>query len=224
MVPGMSAPARTPPAGVLLDMDGLLLDSERVGMATFAHVAEQLGVSVAAEQYIQTIGLDRRGALQVLTDVLGTARAAAAFQQAWAEEYRRRTTVEAVPLRPGVPALLTRIAERGLPVAVATSTGTDAAERKLHLAGIREWFAHVVGGDQVEAGKPAPDIYLLGARRLGIDAAEGWAVEDSTNGVRAALAAGLTTFQVPDLVPVTDAVRELGHAIVASLEEVAALL
>jgi beta-phosphoglucomutase-like phosphatase (HAD superfamily) len=107
---------------------------------------------------------------------------------------------------------------------VATSTRQPRAQQRLAQAGLLGFFAVVVAGDEVENGKPAPDIYLEAARRLGIDPARSFALEDSHAGVRAAHAAGLKVIMVPDLLPATEEIEKLTHRVVPSLDAVLAVL
>jgi len=96
--------------------------------------------------------------------------------------------------------------------------------QKLTSTGLLPHFHEVVAGNEVQHTKPAPDIYLLAAQRLGVAPSQCVVLEDSVPGVRAALAAGMTPIQVPDLVIPDDAVRALGHRIVDSLVHAQALI
>jgi beta-phosphoglucomutase-like phosphatase (HAD superfamily) len=94
----------------------------------------------------------------------------------------------------------------------------------LRSAGVRDRFGVVVTGDQVARGKPAPDIYLEAARRLGVGSADCLALEDSDNGVRAACGAGMTTVMVPDLKPASPESRARAFRVVANLHEAKATI
>jgi HAD superfamily hydrolase (TIGR01509 family) len=124
-----------------------------------------------------------------------------------------------VPHQDGLLPLLEALAARSIPCAVATSTQNPRATRKLEHGGILRFFRHVVTGDQVVRGKPAPDIYLRALGMLGVGAAEAVALEDSPNGLRAAHAAGLRTFLVPDLAPIPEEVAPLAFHRCNSLHE-----
>jgi HAD superfamily hydrolase (TIGR01509 family) len=116
---------------------------------------------------------------------------------------------------PGVTALLEEILEAGVPVALASSSDRADIDHCLHAAGLDRYFSIRASGDEVAAGKPAPDLYLLACRRLGIGPTRCLAIEDSRHGVAAALAAGLAVAQV---LPNGGAARE-GVRGVASLTE-----
>jgi len=120
-------------------------------------------------------------------------------------------------LRPGVVDLLDHLRANGVPCAIATSTASPDAEQALTTAGLIGHFDVVVTRSDVANPKPAPDPYLLAAKRLGVRPAHCLAVEDSPNGIRAAAAAGMATVMVPDLLPATDETRALTVATLESL-------
>ena len=120
---------------------------------------------------------------------------------------------DGLPLKAGVRELLQDLSDIGVPMAVATSTRGERARIKLARSGIDGYFRHVVTSSDVSHSKPAPDLYLLAAERLGIPPRECVALEDSEYGVRAASAAGLRVIQVPDLVPATDLARSLAMVV-----------
>ena len=112
----------------------------------------------------------------------------------------------------------------GIPRAMATSTGRERATALLERAGLAGRFHAIVCGDDITRGKPAPDIFLVAARRLDAPSTSCLVLEDSEPGVRAAHAAHMKAVLVPDLAPVAPAARGLAWRIVANLEEVIPLL
>ena len=127
-------------------------------------------------------------------------------------------------VKDGVVELLEWLKEQGLPIAVATSTAKEVAQKKLELAGLSKYFDNLTTGCEVSHGKPDPEIYLLAASRLNVDPTKCIAFEDSNNGVRSAVAANMVTFQIPDLVEPCEEVRAFGHTIVPSLHHALAEL
>jgi HAD superfamily hydrolase (TIGR01509 family) len=125
-----------------------------------------------------------------------------------------------VPVKAGVPELLKELKARRIPMAVATSSRAPHALGHLGTAGLLDMFHAIVTRDDVKHPKPHPEPYLTAARHLGIAPANCLAIEDSHSGVRAAHAAGMQTIMVPDLIPPTDELRALCHAVMASLHEV----
>jgi len=221
----MSALAALPflPDAVVFDMDGLMIDSERVSIACWNEAALELAVPLPEGFFLRMVGMgdaDCRRLLEQHVDdnVLLDALFARSF-----DLYEARTQ-QGLPLRPGIMELLELLKAHAIPRAVATSTRQPRANRKLAAAGLLPFFDVVVTASDVAHPKPAPDIYLLAAQRLGQVPARCLALEDSPAGVRAALAAGLTAIQVPDLVAPDAELRALGHRIVGSLTDAHALL
>lgn len=210
------------PLAVVFDMDGLMLDSERALLGCLEHCARAQGFEVPRGLLLSLIGSSDAATRQRLADALGMERTDALLAASYA---RYDGIVETgVPLRPGIVELLELLMEHGVPRAVATATRQPLALRKLEAAGLLSCFNAVATSTEVVHSKPAPDIYLLAARKLDVDPAHCLALEDSPTGVRAALAAGMTTVQVPDLLAPDEQVRMLGHRIVGSLHEVRQLL
>jgi HAD superfamily hydrolase (TIGR01509 family) len=127
-------------------------------------------------------------------------------------------------LKPGVVELLDFLRARKVPCAVATSSAKEKANHHLEAAGIDRCFDVIVTRDEVARGKPFPDLYLHAAQRLGAAAECCLALEDSYNGVRAAAAAAMPVVMVPDLLPPTEEMRTLCHAILPDLHEVMEML
>jgi len=206
-------------AAALFDMDGLLLDTERVYLRTFLQAAEDLrfpfpdGLDAI---FRSMVGLRAKDSAQIMNEKLGVHVDVAAFNEAWSSH-----TVVALenemPLRETVRETLQRVAEAKIPCAVATSTRTSFAIDHLERAGIAGFFDVVIGGEQVSKGKPAPEIYLRAAEALGVDVTKCAAFEDSNTGIRAAVASGALAVQIPDMVAPTDEVRALGHSIAPDL-------
>lgn len=198
-------------------MDGLLLDSERLARAAFEEACQALGFAVPAETYLRCIGASWQETRVVLTEALGSAERYEVLSGRWESGYQARIDAGEVQLKPGARELLEDLESAGIPRAVATSTLRPTATRKLAGAGILSMFSCLICGDETPRGKPHPDPYLAAVAGLGTPAHRTWALEDSENGVRAANAAGLQVFQIPDLVPPSAELRSLGHTVAASL-------
>ncbi len=112
-------------------------------------------------------------------------------------EQLREVYRERLPLIPGAKAAVNRIAERW-PLGLASSSNRELIDLVLELAGLRDRFAATVSSEEVPRGKPAPDVYLETARRLGVDPTRTTAIEDSENGIRSAKAAGMTVIALPN--------------------------
>ncbi|HBN53970.1 MAG TPA: HAD family phosphatase [Stenotrophomonas sp.] len=212
----------TRPQALIFDMDGLMLDSERALLGCLAQAGSAAGHELPDDFLLSLIGSSDTFTRQRIAARIGASAVDALLQDSYA---RYDGLVAAgVPHRPGIIDLLDTLAAHGVPRAVATSTRRPLALRKLDSAGLLPYFEHVATSSDVAHAKPAPDIYLLAAAKLGVEPRHCLALEDSPTGVRAALAAGMTVIQVPDLLQPDADVRALGHAIVGSLHEVRGLL
>ncbi|WP_051207220.1 HAD family hydrolase [Saccharospirillum impatiens] len=186
---------------VLWDMDGVLLDSERLVQAVFTEVMANGGpVPDAERRYLETIGLNRAGLIQWFLSYVDSADSAEYWIDQTGDRYTERAKTELV-LKPGVVESLEHVARSGRRQMVVTSTRLALAEAKLERAGLRGYFESLLGGDQVTRGKPHPEPYLAGCTRLEVAPARSLVVEDSANGVLAGLAAGCNVLHVPDLLP-----------------------
>lgn len=221
----MSRPDALPflPEAVVFDMDGLMIDSERASISCWQQGAQELGIAVPDGFFLRMVGLGDADCRRLLEHALGDAPRIAALSARSHALYEARIE-HGLPLRPGTVALLELLQAHGVPRAVATSTRQPRASRKLQACGLLSWFPVVVSSSDVAQPKPAPDVYLLAAERLGLAPQRCLALEDSPVGIRAALAAGMLPIQVPDLVHPDAALRALGHRIVTSLHEVQVLL
>ncbi len=210
------------PRAVIFDMDGLMLDSERALLGCLAQAGGEAGHDLPEDFLLSLIGSSDALTRERIAGRVGRDAVEALLRESYAR-YDDLVAV-GVPHRPGVIDLLDTLAAHGVPRAVATSTRRPLALRKLETAGLLRYFEHVATSSDVAHPKPAPDIYLLAAHRLGVEPAHCLALEDSPTGVRAALAAGMRVIQVPDLLEPDAAVRALGHRIAGSLHEVRGLL
>ncbi len=204
----------------IFDMDGLLLDSERICMDCFLESCRSIGFEADPAIYICCIGSNVERTREILTEGYGESFRYDEVRSLWRRLYLKEVYEKPVPLKLGAKELLQKISHSGVPMGVATSTQYDLALIKLKNAGIFEYFDFVVAGDQVCKSKPDPEIYLTAANKHEVGVEQCIAFEDSENGVRAAYAAGISVIQVPDIVQPTDSLRSLGHTIVGSLCDV----
>ena len=216
------APLPFRPEAVVFDMDGLMLDSERAINDCMARASRELGHDLPDSLWLQMIGGGDGLCRRLLAERIGDD---ATIELLARTEVLYDVVADAgIDHRPGIIDLLDWLVARGIPRAVATSTRRPLAMRKLAAAGLLPYFDAVCTSSDVAAPKPAPDVYLLAASKLGIEPARCLVLEDSPTGVRAALAAGMTPVQVPDMLEPDAAARALGHRIVASLGDAHRLL
>lgn len=208
----------------IFDMDGLMLDSERLALDCWRAAALQLNVPMHEEAILGMVGMHVSRTQQWLLDQFGPDYPAAAMRAACHEIYLERTRQAPIPLRPGILELLNWLEENDIPKAVATSTQRAIALHHLEKAGLLPRFNLIVCGDDIAHPKPAPDIYHLAARQLGHASGQCIVFEDSDFGVMAAHTAGCQVIMVPDLRPASPQSRALNVTIVDSLHQALSLL
>lgn len=210
----------TEPLAYLFDMDGLLLDSERVAQGCFVETVVGFGIAPdRAEAFFRTlIGTSVAEGERMTRDFLPDHVPAAEVERQWNAAYEARIA-GGVPLRPTVAETLQRLSGQGARMAVVTSTRGARARGKLAVSGIAEHFEFVLGGDEVSANKPDPAPYQEAAAQMGLRARDCAAFEDSDRGIASAVAAGCRAVQVPDLRPEHVPLPALGQGIARSLAE-----
>jgi len=212
-----------PVEAVIFDMDGTLIDSESVYIAGMQDAARTLQLELPLSLCHAMVGVPSRECNQMLEEHYGAGFDLAVFRGHFSTSVQRRMS-ERVPIKAGVVELLDFLAARGLPLAIATSAGRATAERNLGRAGLLDRFTALATRDDVEHAKPAPDVYLEAARRLGVAPRHCVAFEDSSIGVLAAHAAGMRTVMVPDILPPTDEARAKCLHVAQDLHEVLRLM
>lgn len=194
--PGRSAGSA--PAAILWDLDGTLLDSEKLWTVALYELAEHLGGQMTHEVRQSLIGSSGENTQRVIFAALGLDPhpEAMSMSDKWLKDRIGELFDAGAPIRPGALEALALVKESGLPTALITNTQRPQVERVIHsLQG--EWFDVTVCGDEVPNGKPAPDIYLRGAELLGVAPEACLAIEDSPTGVLAAENAGCRVLVIP---------------------------
>jgi HAD superfamily hydrolase (TIGR01509 family) len=204
----------------IFDMDGLLLDSELLAFKAFNVGCEQFGLGDETDLFMRFVGTNVDKGNAEMKRALDDRIDVDAFIKTWRGIYADWISKEVVPLKAGVKKVLTHLNSLNIPIAVATSTRTEPAVKKLSMAGIFDYFDVMVGGDQVAHSKPAPDIFLKAAADLNCAPSNCIAFEDSPNGVRSSVAAGMTVVQIPDMIMPDAALLELGHIVLDEISDV----
>ena len=203
---------------VVFDLDGVLVQTEELWDEVRAGLAQERGARYDAEAQRAMMGMSSLEWSRYMHDELGVPEApeeiSAEVVRRMAARYRER-----LPLIDGAREAVTRVAARW-PLGVASSSNRPLIDAVLELAGLAESFAATVSSEEVPRGKPAPDVYVEAAARLGVDPARCAAIEDSHSGIRSAKAAGMRVIAVPNpsFPPGEDALAE-ADAVLDSLAE-----
>ena len=212
------------PLAILSDMDGVLLDTERLSKRSFDEVARGFGIEDGDDIFPLLVGLSQSGHEEVFASRLPEGIDAGVFDRAWKGRFLDLLSGGAPPVKDGVFGFLESCRDLGIPVVVATSTRGAKARDFLGRAGLLPFLRGVVGGDEVERCKPHPEIYLRAAGLAGVDVGSCVALEDSSNGVLSAHGAGARVLHIPDLASASAEVRALGIEVVDSIGEVGGYL
>ncbi len=188
---------------VLWDMDGTLVDSEKLWDVAINELYAQHGRVLTPEVRDATVGGSAEGVIRIVFDDLGLDQDPEHMAQVadWMHEYVGELFGTGLPWCPGARELLDELLGAGIPMALVTNTRRDLTENALNSIG-RHYFSVTVCGDEVPDGKPAPDIYLRAAELLGLSAGDCLAIEDSFTGTTAAEDAGCPVLVVPNEVEV----------------------
>lgn len=183
-------------AGAIFDMDGTLLDTERLYRETWEELAGEYG-QVHNPAFPRAVaGTSGDHMLDVIRSYY-PAVDAEQFRTSCLERVRQKVETS-VGKKKGMDELLEYLKRNHVKMAVASSNSAAQIKKNMTLAGAVGYFSVLTGGDEIENGKPAPDIFLLAAQRLGIEPSDCYVFEDGINGVRAGVAAGCRTVMIPD--------------------------
>jgi len=207
---------------VIFDVDGTLLDTERIYMQAWKEAAAEQGYVMPDELLRKTRAVDAKVAARIFEEEIGNG-----FSYAETRPIRVRIAEEIIErespvLKPGVLELLAYLENKDIRLAVASSTNTKTTKEHLAINGIADRFEVIVGGDMIEKGKPNPDIFLKAAQLLGEAPEDCIVVEDSPAGIKAGTAAGMKAVLVPDQAAIAQEIIDLSDAVLESLLEMPA--
>lgn len=187
------------PEAIIFDMDGLLVDSEPVWDLTERAIVESRGIKHDREMQLNAgmVGLRMDEFWVKMVQLYGLTDPVPVLIDEIIARMIALIPID-VKANPGAAELIARFQSRGVPMAIASSSPMAIIEAVVEAQGWQTAFPIRVSGDEVARGKPAPDVYLEAAKRLGVDPAGVLTLEDSVNGARAAVAAGMICYAVPD--------------------------
>ena len=191
---GIQRPIR----GVLFDMDGLVLDTEKLYSRFWREAVGAFGFEMTYAQSLRMRAVNSRLGEAILHELFGPGADFKKIRAKRIELMDAYVAEHGVETKPGIYELLDYLEEHGIAAAITSSSPTDRIRAHLGSLGLYHRFARICSGHEVPRGKPAPDIYLHGAASLGLPPEECLALEDAPTGIRSAYDAGCLTAMIPD--------------------------
>ena len=205
---------------VIFDMDGLMFDTEPLGAVCFARAAKQFGYIIEEEFRYKLIGINANDHYALMKSKFGQDCPAKEIHELSKKLRSDYLYKHGIVIKPGLFELITYLKYKGIKIAVASSSAYSKINEYLALAGLKNIFDLIVGGDDLEHGKPDPEIFLKVLKYFKIAADHALVLEDSTNGILAANAANIPVVCVPDYLPNCKEVLARTSAVLPSLVEV----
>ncbi len=184
---------------VIFDMDGLMIDSERVTYEGYVKECGKLGLEMDVEFYIKTLGLPLPTVFKMYYKKYGKSFPMEQVLEQVHQYIDDRFQRKGVPVKRGLEDLLKYLKDRGYKTVIATSSNRDRVDRILDQTGLREYFDDSVCGDEVKKGKPNPEIFVKACKKIGVKRKEALVLEDSEAGIKAAHSARIPVVCVPDM-------------------------
>lgn len=194
---------------VVFDLDGLMIDSERVVMYAWNVAGNKLGYGNLGENLYHTLGMSKKSRKAYFLKKYGEEFPYEAFSRENKAAFMAYASENGIPARKGLHEILEILRELNLPMAVATSSGRAYAKEQLMEHGIDEYIQVLITGDMVQEAKPSPEIYQKACKALGVEPENAIALEDSVNGILSAHRAGMMPVFIPDLAQDVSAVEEI---------------
>jgi HAD superfamily hydrolase (TIGR01509 family) len=211
-------------SGVIFDLDGTVVDTERFSVGAWPEVARKRGYALTGAMVRQFVGLNDAAERAILKAEYGDGFPYDEIRSELRDLFRKNAESEGIPVKKGFAQLLAEIKRLELPYALATSTSRDFVGWKLEHAGLAGVFPLIVCGDEVENGKPAPDIFLKAAELIRQKPADCIGIEDSEAGLRGLRSAGIRSVFIKDLITPSNDVLAAVWQVCHDLTEVRPLL
>lgn len=190
--------------GVIFDLDGTLLDTQRIYIPAWDHAGEKQGFKNCGDHIKYVLGTNEESWSQYLADNF-VGMDVSAFKMDATLYIKENIQIK---FKEGAKEFVEYLRQKGIPFAIGSGGNTEVIRKYLEILGVSDWFEHIVGGDQVEKSKPAPDTFLLAAKKIGVEPENCFVFEDSDNGVCAAVRGGMKCIGIPDIAPFGKAARD----------------
>ena len=184
---------------VIFDMDGVIFDTERVYLEIWKSVFEKYGYKMTKELYITVMGTGRKNVIKTFLENFGDDLPIEKMYEEKDNQLFYIIENQGIPLKKGVKELFSMLKEKNYKIALATSAKRDRVEKQIKDKWLKESFDAIVCGDDVEKGKPSPDIFLKAAKEIDVEAKDCFVVENSLAGIKAACSGGMKGIHVEDL-------------------------
>lgn len=202
--------------GVLFDLDGLVLDTEKLYSRFWIGACEHFGFSMSYEQSLAMRAMNGQAGQRVLHSFFGETADYAAIRQERIRQMDEYVAQHGVEVKPGIREFLLQLRQRGISTAITSASPMDRIERYLGSVGLLDLFDRLCSGHEVPNGKPAPDIYCHGAASLGLEPGQCLALEDAWSGLLSASRAGCVPILIPDLDPPNEQTLPLVYGVADS--------
>ena len=184
---------------VIFDMDGVIFDTEKVYLDIWTEVFEKYGYKMTKELYVNVMGTGRKNVIKTFLENFGDDLPIEKMYEEKDNQLFYRIENQGIPLKEGVKELFSMLKEKNYKIALATSAKRERVEKQIKDKWLKESFDAIVCGDDVEKGKPSPDIFLKAAKKIDVEPENCFVVEDSPAGIKAAFSGGMKGIHVEDL-------------------------
>ena len=185
---------------VIFDMDGVIFDTEKVYLDIWTEVFEKYGYKMTKELYVNVMGTGRKNVIKTFLENFGDDLPIEKMYEEKDNQLFYIIENQGIPLKEGVKELFSMLKEKDYKIALATSAKKERVEKQIKDKWLKESFDAIVCGDDVEKGKPSPDIFLKASKVLNVPVENCLVVEDANSGIEAAINGGFNTVMIPDLV------------------------
>lgn len=210
--------------GIIFDMDGLMINTEKLLQRFWCEAAREFGYPMKPEHSLKIRSLNAKLAEPLLKELVSKDFDYQKVRKRRIERMNAYIMEHGVEEKEGLKELLSYLQEQKYDLAVATATDYERTKLYLSSIGVFSYFSQIICGNMVKNGKPAPDIYQLAVKKLGHAPKECMALEDSPNGILAAHRAGVLPVMVPDLDQPDEEIKQIAYKVVPNLKEVIPVL